>query len=297
MLAAIPSAVTTGIEGSQVSVEVHVSNGLPGFTVVGLPDAAVRESRDRVRAAFLSSDLPWPLRRVTVNLAPSGMRKGGAGLDLPIAIGLLVASGELDPKLVTDMAFVGELGLDGSLRGVPGTVALAASLSSFRLIVPEVSVVEAHLAEGCEIHSAPTLRALVDRLCRRRPWEPAPDAGRSRGSVKGPTQLDQSGPGDLVEVKGQPLAASRPRGCCGRRPSHSVRRTAWFGKVDARQSATGSVARPRPRHGLRGRPYPLRLWHFGGDERAGPAPAFPSAPSRRIGRCDRRRRNVLDTPG
>ncbi len=92
MLACIPSATLQGVDGRPVSVEVHVSNGLPGFTVVGLPDAAVRESRDRVRAALLSSGLPWPLRRVTVNLAPSGVRKSGAGLDLPIAIGLLIAT-------------------------------------------------------------------------------------------------------------------------------------------------------------------------------------------------------------
>src|ERR1700674_474374 len=92
MLAAISSATLTGAVGRPVSVEVHVSNGLPGFTVVGLPDAAVRESRDRVRAALLSSQLSWPARRVTVNLAPSGVRKTGAGLDLPIAIGLLVAA-------------------------------------------------------------------------------------------------------------------------------------------------------------------------------------------------------------
>jgi len=95
MLASIPSATLHGVEGRSVSVEVHVSNGLPGFTVVGLPDAAVRESRDRVRAACLSSGLQWPLRRVTVNLAPSGVRKTGPGLDLPIAIGLLVACGDL----------------------------------------------------------------------------------------------------------------------------------------------------------------------------------------------------------
>jgi magnesium chelatase family protein len=82
MIAVVPSATLVGATGRPVSVEVHVSNGLPGFTVVGLPDAAVRESRDRVRAALLSSGLPWPLRRVTVNLAPSGVRKGGAGLDL-----------------------------------------------------------------------------------------------------------------------------------------------------------------------------------------------------------------------
>ena len=206
MLAAIPSAVVTGVEGTQVSVEVHVSNGLPGFTVVGLPDAAVRESRDRVRAALLSSDLRWPLRRVTVNLAPSGMRKGGAGLDLPIAIGLLVASGELESCLVAGMAFVGELGLDGSLRGVPGTVALAESLNRFRLVVAEECVAEAHLAGGCETRSAPTLGALVDRLCGRRPWDPAPRDAPRRVEAGLPKARDRSEHGDLGDVKGQIFA-------------------------------------------------------------------------------------------
>ena len=93
MIASIPSAVLSGVDGRPVRVEVHVANGLPGFTVVGLPDAAVRESRDRVRAAFVSTGLPWPRRRITVNLAPSGVRKGGAGLDLPIAARRLAKSG------------------------------------------------------------------------------------------------------------------------------------------------------------------------------------------------------------
>ena len=91
MLAIVPSATLLGVEGRPVAVECQVSNGLPGFTVVGLPDTACREARDRVRAALLTSELTWPQRRVTVNLAPSGIRKTGAGLDLPIAIALLVA--------------------------------------------------------------------------------------------------------------------------------------------------------------------------------------------------------------
>src|ERR1700683_2717257 len=117
--AVIASATLTGATARAVSVEVHVSNGLPGFTIVGLPDAAVRESRDRVRAALLSSHLLWPARRVTVNLAPSGVRKTGAGLDLPIALGLLVAADALPPYFVEGTGFVGELGLDGSVRSVP----------------------------------------------------------------------------------------------------------------------------------------------------------------------------------
>ena len=132
MLAAIASATLNGALGRPVSVEVHVSNGLPGFTIVGLPDAAVREARDRVRAAVLSSGLPWPLRRVTVNLAPSGVRKGGAGLDLPIAVGLLVATGEISPTSTEGLAFCGELGLNGALRHVPGMIALADATAPLR---------------------------------------------------------------------------------------------------------------------------------------------------------------------
>ncbi len=207
MLAAIPSAVLTGVEGNRVSVEVHVSNGLPGFTVVGLPDAAVREARDRVRAALLSSHLAWPLRRVTVNLAPSGMRKCGAGLDLPIAIGVLVASGELDPDAVATTAFIGELGLDGSLRAVPGTVALAESLEGLGIVVAEECVSEAQLVSACKIQSAPTLSVLIDRLVGRRPW-----SGAKSPSLQGPLmdprpgQADPGGLGDLRDVRGQRLA-------------------------------------------------------------------------------------------
>ena len=116
MIATVPSATLFGIEGRPVTVEVHVSNGLPGFTIVGMPDTACRESRDRVRAALLSSDLPWSLKRVTVNLAPSGERKTGAGLDLAIAIGFLAAAEELPLEVLEGKSFLGELGLDGSIR-------------------------------------------------------------------------------------------------------------------------------------------------------------------------------------
>ena len=100
MLAAVRSATLLGVEGRPVTVEVHVSTGLPGFQIVGLPDEACRESRDRVRAAVMSSGLSWPSSRVTVNLAPSNQRKGGSGLDLAIAIGLLVANGDVPGEAV-----------------------------------------------------------------------------------------------------------------------------------------------------------------------------------------------------
>ena len=95
MLATIPSATLLGVDGHPVTVEVHVAVGLPSFTIVGLPDTSCREARDRVRAALASVGLEWPNKRITVNLAPSGLRKVGAGLDLAIAVGLLVATGEL----------------------------------------------------------------------------------------------------------------------------------------------------------------------------------------------------------
>ncbi len=201
MIAAIPSAVLIGVDGKLVRVEVHVSNGLPGFTVVGLPDAAVRESRDRVRAALLSSGLPWPLRRVTVNLAPSGVRKGGAGLDLPIAVGLLVASGELPAGAVEGMAFVGELGLDGSLRAPTGTLVLAEALRDRLLVVPDASLAEATVCGSGRVRSAPTLRRLVDALVGRRPWTDAVRTGSPRPEVGAPA----GGP-DLADIRGQRLA-------------------------------------------------------------------------------------------
>jgi magnesium chelatase family protein len=209
MIASIPSAVLVGVDGKPVAVEVHVSNGLPGFTMVGLPDTAVRESRDRVRAALLSSGLPWPLRRVTVNLAPSGMRKGGAGLDLPIAIGVLVASGAVDVRLVEGLAFFGELGLDGSLRGVPGTVALAEVLAPFQLVVPAESGREAQLAGNIDILTSTTLAGLVAGLSHRKQWRAtsafamAPVPNRCVLGAEGAGRMDRSGgPWALVGQSG-----------------------------------------------------------------------------------------------
>ena len=128
MLAAVRSATLIGVDGQPVTVEVHVSSGLPAYQVVGLPDAAVRESRERVRAAVLSSGLEWPQRRITVNLAPGGVRKSGSGLELAVALGLLGANDALPAGVLDGVAVLGELGLDGSVRPVPGTLALVDAL-------------------------------------------------------------------------------------------------------------------------------------------------------------------------
>jgi len=196
MLAAISAATLTGAVGRPVSVEVHVSSGLPGFTMVGLPDAAVRESRDRVRAALLSSGLPWPLRRVTVNLAPSGVRKGGAGLDVAIAVGVLVATGEIPAPAVNGLAFCGELGLNGSLRHVPGMIALADATAPLGLVVPLCDMREASLVRGDEAHGVATLSDLAAVLRAQAPWPTVPLRADDRDTPSSPRP-------DLADVRGQ----------------------------------------------------------------------------------------------
>ena len=212
MIAVVPSATLVGATGRPVLVEVHVSNGLPAFTVVGLPDTAVRESRDRVRAALLSSGLPWPLQRVTVNLAPSSIRKGGSGLDLPIAVGLLVASGALPAHRIDGTAFIGELGLDGSLRHVPGMIALAGATSGRWLVVPRDDADEAAAGHRASVGSARSLRELVAVLRSGRGWPAVASGGPGHGAgapgeaPTGPSPCGGADPcPDLAEVRGQRL--------------------------------------------------------------------------------------------
>ncbi len=209
MIAVIPSVTLVGALGRPVVVEVHVSTGLPAFTVVGLPDTAVRESRDRVRAALLSSGLTWPLQRITVNLAPSGIRKGGAGLDLPIAVGLLTAWGTLRRESVEGISLVGELGLDGSLRHVPGVLALAEAAGGRRLLVPECDADEAAVARPGAVLAASSIRQVVDALNGNAPWSrpvDAPPLGSAEPFAAGGAPGDVvHGPGSapLLDVRGQ----------------------------------------------------------------------------------------------
>ena len=197
MIATVPSATLLGVRGRPVTVEVHVSSGLPGFTIVGLPDASCREARDRVRAALLSSGLPWPLKRVTVNLAPSGLRKAGSQLDLAMAVALLVAEGRLHPEHVAHTAFVGELGLDGTIRPVTGTVPLVHALDTDAVVVPAASVAEAELIARHQVRAAGDLRGLVAALTGSAPWPDGFPPESSPASVPDP---------DLSDVRGQPLA-------------------------------------------------------------------------------------------
>lgn len=197
MLASIPSASLLGATGIPVRVEVHVGKGLPGFRIVGQPDPACRESRDRVRAAVLSAGHEWPSKAVTVNLAPSGLRKIGAGLDLAIAIGVLVATEQLPPAAADGLGFVGELGLDGSLRRVPGIAPMVAVLGDVDPVVPAAAADEARVAARGEVRAAPTLGEVVGALRGEAPWPPEPP------SDTGP---DEAPPPDLADVRGQAVA-------------------------------------------------------------------------------------------
>lgn len=197
MLAAVRSATFLGVEGRPVTVEVHVSTGLPAFQIVGLPDEACRESRDRVRAAILSSGLPFPSCRCTVNLAPSNQRKGGSGLDLAIAVGFLTAHGEIPGAALEGFGFVGELGLDGSLRAVAGVAPMVGALDDLIPVVPRSSFREASaISPGC-VRVANHLREIVDALNGEAPWPDEPDDDYVD---------DDPPPPDLADVRGQAVA-------------------------------------------------------------------------------------------
>ena len=200
-LASVRSAQLVGISGLAVVVEVHASDGVPSFTIVGQPDGACREARDRVRAALLTSGFAWPQRRLTVNLAPATMRKVGAGLDLAIAVAVLVADGQLASDRVGGRAFLGELGLDGTVRRIPGIVSLVDDLlhddPRIEVVVPASTVREALLLGRGNLRSAAALSRVIGCLQGLEPWPEPPDAADEQ---VGPAPL-----GDLADVRGQPL--------------------------------------------------------------------------------------------
>ncbi len=216
MLATISSAVVDGIDGLSITIEViNTGTGTPRFTVVGLPDTTIRESRDRVRAALMSSGYKWPATLpLTVNLAPSDVRKHGAGLDLPLALGVLVASKQLDQADVAGIAAVGELGLDGSIRRVPGLVSLAEAMSSVagssgagsvadsdgrgELVVPLDGASEAAIVAPGRVRGADCLRDLVEGLKGEGPLPALVEAPAAR--------CHEEGRPELSDVRGQPLA-------------------------------------------------------------------------------------------
>ncbi len=174
MLSQFTSCAVVGLDGVRVEVQVDVSNGAPLFLMVGLPDAAVNESRERVRAAIKNSGLSFPLGRITVNLAPGDFRKEGPAYDLPIAVGLLAASQQLAADL-TDAMIIGELSLDGQVRHTNGVLSMAMKAQAEglqRLFVPAVDAPEAALIPGVEVYRIESLFALYAHLQGMQPIAP-----------------------------------------------------------------------------------------------------------------------------
>ncbi|HJR62314.1 MAG TPA: YifB family Mg chelatase-like AAA ATPase [Gemmatimonadaceae bacterium] len=164
MLAAVRSAAVLGIDAYDVTVEVDAAAGLPQFTVVGLPAGAVKESRERVVAALVNSGFRLPPRRITVNLAPADVRKEGSAFDLPIALGILTCTGQIAAESLRELVVVGELGLDGSLRAVPGVISVSRRVSRLNghvLVLPPANVAEAALVSSVRLAAPRTLRELV----------------------------------------------------------------------------------------------------------------------------------------
>ncbi|WNP27549.1 YifB family Mg chelatase-like AAA ATPase [Moraxella sp. DOX410] len=185
-----------GLNAPSVMVEVHLSQGLPAVTIVGLPEAAVRESKDRVRSAIINSGFQFPNRRLTINLAPADLPKDGARLDLPIAIGILAASGQIDETVLAQYEFIGELALNGDLRGIAGALAVSRALKAAQrtLIVPKDNADEAVKVDGVKVLQADTLKAVCQHLMNEQQLS---QAEHKTSYQSANYQLD------LADVKGQ----------------------------------------------------------------------------------------------
>ncbi|MEK9952344.1 MAG: magnesium chelatase domain-containing protein, partial [Curvibacter sp.] len=203
-LSLVHSRALLGLDAAAVSVEVHLAPGLPSFTLVGLAETEVKEARERVRSALLNSGLEFPHnKRITVNLAPADLPKDSGRFDLPIALGILAASGQLNAAALAGHEFAGELSLSGELRPVRGALAMALALRGQQtaLVLPPGSAEEAALVPGSTIYRAGHLLDVVQHyLPGRDPAAPAP-AGWTRQPAQAP-RAEPGGP-DLADVKGQ----------------------------------------------------------------------------------------------
>src|ERR1700733_3111384 len=203
MLASLRSAAVFGVDACPVQVEVDVSFGFPAFTMVGLPDTSVRESRDRVRSAIRNSGFEFPPHRITVNLAPADVRKAGASFDLPIALGILAAQGIVERRHVADLVLLGELSLDGSIHPARGVLPIAAAARRdgvSGILLPSSNAGEASIVQGLGVFPVASLREAVQVLNDpARPPAPLPPPAPSQGmgGVETP---------DLADVRGKQLA-------------------------------------------------------------------------------------------
>ena len=171
MVNKVTTAAVIGLDAYKVSVETDVLNSLPAFSIVGLPDASINEARDRVRSAIKNSGFTFPAKKVVINLAPADLKKEGSNFDLPIAIGLLTEEGVLEEEKIKDYAFIGELSLDGSLRGVNGVLPLILGLKKSgikNIFVPKVNETEAALAGGVNIYGAECLSDVVNHFAENK---------------------------------------------------------------------------------------------------------------------------------
>jgi magnesium chelatase family protein len=202
VLACLRSAAVFGVDAYPVQIEVDVSFGLPHFTMVGLPDATVRESRDRVRSAIKNSGFEFPPHRITVNLAPADVRKAGSSFDLPIALGLLATSGQLARRAIDDTVVLGELSLDGAINSIRGVLPIAIAarrLGLRRLLLPPPNAAEACVVDGLEVCIARSLPEAVEALNH-------PEAAERATATPSADSPEKAADGDLAEVRGQLLA-------------------------------------------------------------------------------------------
>ncbi|VXD22852.1 Competence protein ComM [Planktothrix serta PCC 8927] len=200
MLARVWSACIVGIDAVKVGVEVDISGGLPKITVLGLPDAAVQESRERVKATLKNAGYAFPMRNIVINLTPADLRKEGPSFDLPISIGILAASEQIKPDLLGDFLFLGEVSLDGGLRPVAGVLpiaAAAAQMGIMGLVVPEDNVQEAAVVQGLSVYGFKSLLDVADFLNHPQHYQPVKLTASDLFAQKTTIGLD------LSEVKGQ----------------------------------------------------------------------------------------------
>lgn len=200
MLSIVHSRASVGVSAPAVTVEVHLSGGLPALSIVGLPETGVRESKDRVRSALLNAGFEFPARRITINLAPADLPKEGGRFDLPIALGILAASGQIPPESLENLECMGELSLDGALRPLRGVLpaVLAARADGRSLLLPQANADEAALASQGDVLTASHLLTVCEHLAGRATLVPLARAGDASAG------LAPDAP-DLVDVRGQPV--------------------------------------------------------------------------------------------
>src|SRR5262245_44562674 len=200
MLACLRTAAVLGVEACPVHVEVDVSFGLPSFTMVGLPDTSVRESRERVRLAIRNSGFEYPPHKITINLSPADVRKAGASFDLPIALGILAAAGIVERRHISDLVLLGELSLDGSIHATRGVLPIAAAAKRegvAGILLPSSNAGEAAIVSGLDVFPVASLAEAVQALNEPAPVQvPPAHAPPARSTAVA----------DLTDVRGQLLA-------------------------------------------------------------------------------------------